>query len=91
MRFPIEAPLRYRVHGERHWREGTTVNISKSGVLFRCNQAVVPGTNVEMSFMLPVELSGEPGAKVTCRGVIVRSKEFPLIAARIHGSRLLRA
>lgn len=90
MRFPIEAPLRYRVRGERTWHRGTTVNISKSGVLFLGEQPVSEGIAIEMSFVLPVALAGEPGAKVTCHGLIVRASEFPMLAAKISGIRLVR-
>lgn len=51
---------------------------------------MMPGTPIELSIMLPVELGGEPGARVTCHGEIVRSSGFPLLAAKISGTRLVR-
>lgn len=90
LRFPIHAQMRYRVVGERIWREGETVNISKSGVLFRGEQTVAAGTPIEMNFTLPVQLQGQGGAQVSCHGVIVRTTELPMLAARIYSSRLRR-
>jgi len=72
-RFPIEMFLRYRPSGEIGWREGTTVNISRSGVLFQVDQLLEVGTPIEMSFALPVEIGGEAGAEVSCRAQVVRT------------------
>lgn len=89
-RFPIRAALRYRLRGERIWRQGVTENISTSGVLFRTDQTLSPGTLLDISFTLPMDAAGAPGAKVACHGVIVRAVEQTLYAARISRSRLLR-
>lgn len=87
-RFEIQAPLRYRMRGERTWHEGTTLNISKSGVLFRGDTELARGANIEMTFTLPVKTNGDTGAKVSCHGVIVRSSDYPFLAAKICGSRM---
>jgi PilZ domain-containing protein len=96
-RFAIQVPLRYRREGEISWHEGKIENISRSGVLFRCQYLVEPKTAVEMSFVLPVEIgSGESGAEVICHGYIVRTikspapGELPLLAAAILDYRFLR-
>lgn len=89
-RFQVRTRLCYRILGEREWREGTTVNISKSGVLFEAEEPVNLGTRIEMRFSLPVQTRNEPGTTVTCRGVIVRSPGYAMVAARISSSRLVR-
>jgi hypothetical protein len=95
-RYEIGTPIRYRVRGEREWREGVTENISISGVLIRTSHALEPNTSIEMKFLLPVELEGEFAAEVFCRGLVVRSSHHPApagaatIAARILHSRFLR-
>lgn len=95
-RYEIGTPIRYRVRGEREWREGVTENISISGVLIRASHALEPNTSIEMRFLLPVELEGEFAAEVFCRGLVVRSSSRPAfagttaIAARILHSRFLR-
>jgi hypothetical protein len=95
-RYEIGTVIRYRVRGERDWQEGTTENISISGVLIRTARALKPDTAIEMRFFLPVELQGECAAEVFCRGLVVRSSQSSglggevTIAARIVHSRFLR-
>ncbi len=89
-RFPIQATLRYRIQSEHTWHIGVIENVSTSGLLFRGEHSLVPGTQIEMSFNLPGELGSEAGAKVICHGAIVRSAEYQMLAASISRSRLLR-
>jgi hypothetical protein len=94
-RFSLQIPLRYRLNGDRAWREGQTENISSSGVLFRSRSLAEMSAAIEMSFTLPVEIS-EGAAEVFCYGKIVRASSFAecenlhLLAARILRYRLLR-
>lgn len=95
-RYEIATSIHYHVGGANVWREGVLENISVSGVLLRTDQPVEVNTQIEMRFVLPVELIGERAAEVICRGVVVRS--FPAvgsensikIAARILNSRFIR-
>lgn len=95
-RFPIRAPLRYRVRGERTWREGSVENVSVSGLLFRGERLVDAQTPIELSFILPVKPGGDLGARVVGRAMIVRSPAdpsasgTPSMAAAIIRSRLVR-
>jgi len=73
-RFHLRIPIRYRASGEVDWGEGTTENISRSGVLFRAKHLLEVGTAVDMSFVLPVVMGGEARAEVSCRGRIVRTQ-----------------
>jgi hypothetical protein len=57
-------------------------------MLFRADAPLEPNTLVELSFQLPLTISGERGAQVMCRGAIARTAESlagsePLIAATI--------
>jgi hypothetical protein len=76
-RFPIKMPLRYRVFGEDEWRLGKTVNISSSGVFFRCQVSADRGTKVEMNFVLPNSRIKESGLEVACKGEVVRLEPSP--------------
>jgi len=71
-RFPIEAPLRYRVSSEVDWRKAKTENISSTGVLFRCEQCMERGARVEMKFLLLRSSSDQAGLEVACEGQVVR-------------------
>src|SRR5262249_35596021 len=41
-RFNLHLPLKYRLLGENAWRDGTTENISRSGMLFRAEELIPP-------------------------------------------------
>lgn len=72
-RFPIRTSLRYRESGESAWSEGTTLNISRSGVFFRAEREVDPKTVLEMRIQFPAEVVGEAPANVLCWGPVVRT------------------
>ena len=88
-RFPIRMDMRYRPRSEEGWREGTTANISRSGVLFKAQSILEPGTPVEIILALPAEIGGQPAARVACQGCIVRTlppespQAAPFLAAEI--------
>ena len=71
-RFSISMPIQYRRTGEIWWLDGQVENISRSGVLFEAPLPMDVKTVVDLNFELPVEIGGEAGAVVVCRGEIVR-------------------
>ncbi len=81
-RFVIQVPMRYRAIGQVNWLEGKTENISRSGVLFRGEGPVDPNRPVEMTFILPVEISDEAPAEVICFGHVVRKVSSSDVEAR---------
>jgi two-component system cell cycle sensor histidine kinase/response regulator CckA len=97
-RFKLTLPVRYRLLGEEDWQDGTTENISRSGMLFRVDKLLQPTSQVEISLVLPPEIAGVSAAEVVCRGEVVRAMQpedpaaNPALAARIlqyhfqHGS-----
>jgi hypothetical protein len=95
-RFSIEIPFYFRRRGEGSWREGMLDNISRSGVLFRTHEALEQSTPIEMHFALPLQVSGQPGALVACRGFVVRAEPAgdpdrpPAFAATISRYRFMR-
>jgi PAS domain S-box-containing protein len=88
-RFQLHLPLRYRRLGEKQWYEGTTENISRSGMLFQANETLQPSSQLEINLVLPAEIAGLSGTEVVCRGEVVRTIESrgsalsPALAARI--------
>ncbi len=95
-RYPIKVLVHYRVSRESVWHEGMTENISATGVLFRCEAGAERSSQIEMNFILPIEISGERGAEVVCRGHIVRTELLDkagcvcAMAAKISDYRLKR-
>ena len=73
-----------------------THNISRSGVLFRTNEDLESSEPIEMHFALPLQVSGQPGAVVACRGLVVRAvppdspDALPAFAATISRYRFVR-
>jgi hypothetical protein len=72
-RVRYNLPLRYRVTGTLLWLEGTVENISRSGVLFQCQQPLGRGQHLEMIFEMPAEISGQPHSRVVCSGRVARA------------------
>jgi hypothetical protein len=92
-RFVMDVPLRYRAAGERQWSSGQAANISRSGMLFRAERALLRDTSVEFVFRLPLRILGELAADVVCSGAIVRmdgGPRQPLLAATITRFRFVR-
>jgi PAS domain S-box-containing protein len=103
-RFNLHLPLRYRQVGEQGWRQGTTANISRSGLLFKAEEVLQPNVQLEINLVLPAEIAGLSPTEVVCRGEVVRSVEgeegastSPELAAKIlqyhfqHGARVSEA
>jgi len=102
-RFNLHLPLRYRQVGEEGWRQGTTANISRSGLLFEAEEVLQPNVQLEINLVLPAEIAGLSPTEVVCRGEVVRSVELegaatsPALAAKIlqyhfqHGTRVSEA
>jgi hypothetical protein len=72
-RFPVRTSLRYRLNNGRDWFEGSTENISRTGVLFHTDQLLPTCTPIEMQFELALEVAEGGGTVVSCRGHIVRT------------------
>lgn len=102
-RFQLHLPLRYRRLGENTWHDGTTENISRSGMLFQAEELLQPSAMLEINLVLPAEIAGLSATEVVCRGEVVRTVEHngdtltPALAARIlqyhfqHGAHLPQA
>jgi hypothetical protein len=102
-RFQLHLPLRYRSLGEKKWHEGTTENISRSGLLFQAEELLQPAAQLEINLVLPAEIAGLSATEVVCRGEVVRTvtpegaEVSPALAAKIlqyhfqHGSHVPQA
>jgi hypothetical protein len=65
--------VRYRPVGNTRWFEGTTENISRSGVLFRTAEMLDVDTPIEMRVALPVGTPPDFLPEVICSARIVRT------------------
>jgi hypothetical protein len=95
-RFPIQTTVHYRVSGEHDWHEGTSINISRTGVLFKAEDDLPPQTVLEMRIQFPAELTGDTPTNVVCWGPIIRRgwvehpDSHPALAALIVRYRFTR-
>ena len=71
-RFKFETEVQYRYVGTQDWSEGMALNISRSGVMFRCELQMERGRPIEMIFEMPEEISGQKERKVLCKGTVAR-------------------
>ena len=67
-----EKPLLYRESGSTEWVNGTVENISESGISFTGGQLVTAGIELEMIFVMPHEITGQPNSRVLCRADVAR-------------------
>jgi hypothetical protein len=88
-RYAIHTPIRFRESGTVQWHEGTTVNISLTGILFQSDTNLPPQTLLEMQITLPQAMADQSQAKVLCWGPVVRlhpvvaEEDRPALAAII--------
>ncbi|MGC2648736.1 MAG: ATP-binding protein, partial [Candidatus Sulfotelmatobacter sp.] len=69
-RFQLHLPLKYRRLDEDKWHDGETRDISRSGLLFRAEDALQPNIQLEINLVLPSEIAGLSPTEVICRGEI---------------------
>jgi hypothetical protein len=81
-RFPIRTRFRYRESGAKDWHQGSTIDISRSGVLFYAEQDLPIKTVLEMEVGFPSEMTGGAAAGLFGCGQIVRSRSAALPEAR---------
>ena len=82
-RFPIQREVRYRVLSKRSGDdagEGTTLNMSSSGILFTSDRVLLPGRRLEVSVSWPAQLNQKwvvqaIPLRLVARGRIVRYEE----------------
>ena len=79
-RYDIALPMRYRRVGEETWATGTTVNISRSGVVFEGERSMDREAAIELVLTMPVDVAD--GARVVARGVVVRAAAPDVADAR---------
>ncbi len=81
-RTSLSAPVRLRAAGQDEWIEGTTCNISRSGILIEANSKLPTETPIEITFML--RRKGDTPMQINAEVVRVeeRAGGMPRIAAR---------
>jgi hypothetical protein len=96
-RFTLHLRVMYREVGVQEWLEGWTENISRTGMLFRCDAPLPVDTVVELKLQLsPASGKEDHAAEVLCRGTVVRVEQVggldtsTVLAVSIHPYRIKR-
>jgi hypothetical protein len=95
-RFALHLPVYFRQSNSTTWLEGTTENISYTGVLFRSTHPLVPETSLELRLQLAVGPKLNNASEIRCRGSVVRveqrnAPETPVaLAVSISDYRIVR-
>jgi hypothetical protein len=80
-RFRLQFPVRYRMMGMSDWKSGTTINISRTGILFKADERIPEESVLDIRICMPLK------ATLACQASIVRAED-PLFAVHIDHIRL---
>jgi hypothetical protein len=95
-RFALHLPIYFRQPQSAAWLEGTTENISYTGVLFRSPNPLVPETTLELRLQLAIGAKQNHASEIRCKGAVVRveqrsAPETPVaLAVAISDYRIVR-
>jgi hypothetical protein len=64
--------VQYRERDKQDWHEGTTINISRTGIFFQAEHDVQTQTALELRVLFPAEATGSSAMNVICWGPVVR-------------------
>jgi c-di-GMP-binding flagellar brake protein YcgR len=78
-RFDLQLPVSFRVKNENEAR-GLTQDLSAAGTLLSTNVALAEGASVELTFVMPSEITFDGNMRVRCLGKVLRVAE-PQIGA----------
>ena len=71
------VPVMYRLCDLGDWIPGCSVNVSRSGLLFRGAVEIPEGAQLELMLAMPEEITGEWAAEVSCKGTVTRITPVP--------------
>lgn len=74
-RFALRVPVHFREVNSPTWLEGTTKNISYTGVLFQSSEPLPPETTLELRLRVKVGNQGSSPTEIRCKGTVVRLEQ----------------
>ena len=74
-RFALHFPIYFRQPHCATWLEGTTENISYTGVLFHSPYPMVPKITLELRLQLAIGASLNHASEIRCKGAVVRVEQ----------------
>jgi hypothetical protein len=67
-RFPLHRPIFYRQSESSDWLEGTTENISRTGIFFNAEKDFKPSRLLDIRVSFPLNMT------LSCLGAVVRTE-----------------
>ena len=93
-RFPYQVPVTLRVPGETRSGSGFTQDLSSRGAMLWTDLSLAEGQMVEMTLVMPSEITLADDMNVCCRARVVRCDQLnggkPAIAVHIEHYDFLR-
>ena len=95
-RFALRFPVYFRELDSSNWIEGTTENISYTGVLFHSPSPLALESTLELRLQIAVAADGKDPAEIRGKGVVVRMEqrnvpEIPIaLAVAMRDCRIVR-
>jgi hypothetical protein len=93
-RFPYQVPVTLRVSGETRTGSGFTQDLSSRGAMLWTDLSLAEGQMVEMTLVMPSEITLADDMKVCCRARVVRCEQGaagkPAVAVHIEHYDFLR-
>jgi PilZ domain-containing protein len=71
-RFVFQLPISIRLPESTHEETGFTQDLTAQGVFFYTDAALQPGTQVEITLVMPAEITLSESMRVRCSGKVLR-------------------
>ena len=71
-RFDYQLPISLKMQGQESEQGGFTQNLSARGVFFYSDCAIVEGASIELTVLMPAEITLTESMRVRCRGKVLR-------------------
>jgi hypothetical protein len=92
-RFALRLPVYFRELDSSTWLEGTTENVSYTGMLFLSSSPFALESTLDLRLRLDVGAKARIPAEVVCKGVVVRQEQrgaHEALAVTIRDFRIVR-
>jgi hypothetical protein len=93
----VDLPLKFRVLGEKNWRDGKVQNLSSTEIVFSSLLAAEVGIVLEIRLILPGIRKGHRGGTLVSRAKVTQCSPAVVVAcgsqmaAELKNARLLRS
>jgi len=74
-RFSLRLRVLFRKPDSAEWSEGTTENISYTGMLFLSSSLLAPETTLELRVPIRTGTKGKHSTEIRCKGAVVRVEQ----------------